>query len=240
MYVQTYEGLGQPTRSDTERAVHIQIKPKELPNLQNLKNRFTYPFWNLPEGKSATQNVDGSFTFEVNGVTIHMLPDRLLTEEEFKKEGNTFKYDNDERLARAEAKYGYKKINFDPSSIQYMQAGNERMVTDYREPTFEISIQVFYRKSKRASTLAKARSLRSAYGRGQTLRGHESWHVADAIDYIRRYRPTLPDMRGLLEDDINRALRSYYDAVQKIGTAIERYSEAKTDCIGRRKASFCK
>ena len=202
MYVWTDKGLGW----DVPR-----IK-SQSDIIKDLERKFTFPFWKLPEGKNYQEFADGSFRFEVNGVTIHMFPDELLTEEEYQKKGGSFKHDS--RLVTGNTRWGWKKTNFDTKSVQYQRVNGSFMVTDYKEPTFEIYIQTFYRKGNGIYTLAKARSLSSGYGKGKTLREHESWHAADGIDYIKKLRPSLPDMRGSSSDDFNNALSSYYNRLR--------------------------
>ena len=134
-------------------------------SLKSLKRNLPSLFWKLPEGKNYQEFADGSFRFMVNGVTIHMLPDELLTEEEFQKKGGSFKRDS--RLVRGNTRWGWKKTNFDTKSVQYQKVNALFMVTDYQEPTFEIYIQTFYpqgdgiqpwpRMELCASAMAKAR-----------------------------------------------------------------------------------
>ncbi len=81
MYVWTDKGLGW----DVPR-----IK-SQSDIIKDLENKFTFPFWKLPEGKNYQEFADGSFRFVVNGVTIHMFPDELLTEEEYQKKGGSFR-----------------------------------------------------------------------------------------------------------------------------------------------------
>jgi hypothetical protein len=159
-----------------------------------------------------------------------------LTEAEFQKKGGSFKHDS--KLVRGNTRWSWQKTNFDPKSVQFQRVNGLFMVTDYTEPTFEISIQTFYRKGNGISTLAQVRALSSGYGKGKTLREHESWHAADAIDFIRKSKPTLPDMRGSSSEDFNKELKSYFDRVRNIGKEIEKYSQKQTDCSGR-KAFFC-
>jgi hypothetical protein len=205
---------------------------------QELAKVFSYPFWKIAEGKSAVDQADGSVTFVVNRVTIHLLPDRFLTEAELKKEGGTFERDG--KLMAAHTRYGRKKTNFDPKTVVHQQVGNEFMVVDYTDPTFEIFIQTVYRKSGNARTLAQARNLRSGYGLGKTLQEHENWHTAYALDFIRKSKPTLPDMRGSSDTDFNAAVKQHFADISAIGTSISKYSEALVDCPKGRKAFFCK
>ena len=44
-------------------------------------------------------------------------------------------------------------------------------------------------------------------------------------------------MHGSSSEDFNSALKSYFDSVRAIGTDIEKYSQARTDCT-ERKAFF--
>jgi hypothetical protein len=215
--------------------------PATKAKIKDFEKRFSFPFWNLPEGKIAKENADGSVTFVINGVTIHMLPDKFLTEEEYQREGGTFEHDGPRgrgKFAAARTSRWLVKTDFDVKSIKTSRTQFGVTVDDYQEPTFEIAIQVRYRKTRAISTLAKARRLSSGYGKGKTLREHENWHVSDTIDYIKKYKPTLPEMRGVFQADFNEELKKYYTAVSSIATTISAYSRHETDCSVR-KAFFC-
>ena len=196
------------------------------------------------EGKKARKNPGGSVTFVVNGVVIRLVPDQPLTDEERKtKQKLTFKRGT--RWTGAKTVFRWVRTHFDLKSVQTVEVsdptsrGNKLMVMGYLEPTCEMSIQVFYRKTKRTPTLEKARNLLSAYGKGKTLQKHERWHVAGAIDYIKTTCPRFVDGVGLLAEDFNQSLESFYRAAKGIGKTISEYSRQMTDCTGKRKADFC-
>lgn len=58
---------------------------------KKFRQKFTYPFWNLKEGKGVKPEADDSVVLLVNGVRVHLLPDRFASEKELKKKGDTFR-----------------------------------------------------------------------------------------------------------------------------------------------------
>ena len=213
-------------------------KAEEAKARKAMKAAFTYQFWRLAEGKGVRPGASGDATIIVNGVAIRILPDQLLTEDEFAAVGGTFK--GDHGSAGAVTKWSYDGVDWDPKSLQTMDLGGGTfMVQDYKEPIAKIRIQTTYRKTRKVRTLSAARAQRSAYGKGVLLRDHEASHVADAVAYIRDHGPRLPQLFGMAADDFNKQLKAYFDAAVNLSTEISTYSRGRTDCPGTRNATFC-
>jgi len=207
--------------------------------LRALKKAFTFAFWELPDVRKQPprETSDGTFVM-VDGIEVCFKPDRFLTDDQMAQAGGTFKHQG--LTAGAETTVTYEHLAFDPTSIQQMDLGaGQYMVTDYTEPVLTIAIQVTYRKSRKARTLEAARGQISAYGKGRTLRDHEAAHVADAISFIRSVGPRLPNGRGIEARTFNQMIKAYYAASLRVGADFGDYSQARTDCPGRRNASFC-
>ncbi|MGH3925908.1 MAG: hypothetical protein ACRDTT_24120, partial [Pseudonocardiaceae bacterium] len=176
----------------------------------------------------------------INGVRVRLLPDRFASEDELKKQGETFEGEG-KSLPGAVTRWNYAGMTWDPKSVKHEPMGSGQwMVVDYVDPVVEVSVQVTYRKSKKAPSLSAARGLRSAYGKGGTLKEHERSHVEDGISYARANGPVLGNGRGQEANEFNAQFNKFKAAALDVGTDIAAYSRARTDCPGKRNAAFCK
>lgn len=225
----------QPKKPPTQDTAKAQADEKAA--LKKLRDTYTYAYWTLAEAKGVQPDASGAATLMVNGVRVTVLPDQVLTEAEYKAQGDSFEVDG--KLYAASTTFHRGAITWDPKSLRTTRVGDSYMVEDYTEPVAEVLIRTSYRKTSAKVTLAGARGVKSGYGKGDTLQDHEASHVADAIAYIRANGPRLTDGRGMDADEFNRMLQTYFDAVRNISKAIGDYSRGKTDCPGTRNAVFC-
>lgn len=215
--------------------------PDHEVSLASLKASFTYPFWNLKEGKGKQPDKDGSVSFMVGGVRIRLHPDQFLTENEYQKQGDSFKSERLPEGSSAQTNWKYAGVDWDPKSVSQQDMGQGVfMVTDYVDPVVEISIRTTYRRTPQVRSLRAARQVRSGYGLGRTLQEHEAYHVADGINYARTVGPRLPDSRGLEVSNFNTSLKAFFAQAANVGAEIGIHSRQRTDCAGKRKAPFCK
>jgi len=225
----------QPKQPSVKDAAKAQADEKAA--LKKLRDTYTYAYWMLAEAKGVQPDASGAATFLVNGVRVNVLPDQVLTEAEFKAQGESFEVDG--KLYAAVTSFHPGAITWDPKSVRTTRVGDSFMVDDYTEPVAQVSIRTSYRKTSAKVALAGARSVKSGYGKGNTLQDHEASHVADAIAYVRANGPRLADGRGMEANEFNRMLLAYFDAAMNMSKTIGDYSRGKTDCPGTRNAVFC-
>lgn len=218
--------------------VKVDKKAEAAAALKKLRDTYSYAYWLLAEGKGVQPNASGEVTLMVNGVRVKILPDRLLTEAEFKAQGGSFEVDG--HLFAAVTSHDFGGVTWDPKSLKTTRMGDSFVVDDYTEPVAEVTLRTTYRKISAKRTLAQARGVNSGYGKGRTLQDHEASHSADAIAYIRANGPRLADGRGLDAANFNTLLGAYFDVARHLSANISAYSKASTDCPGKRNAFFCK
>lgn len=215
--------------------------PDHEASLASLKAAFTYPFWNLKEGKGVQPDQDGSVRLMVGGVRIRLHSDQFLTQEEYEKQGGSFKSEETPQGSAAQTTWSFARVDWEPKSVVQQDMGQGLfMVADYTDPVVNIAIRTTYRRTPRIRSLRAARSVASGYGLGRTLQEHEAYHVADGINYARTIGPRFPDSRGAEINEFNKSLRAFFAQAANVGAEIGKYSRQRTDCAGKKKAPFCK
>ncbi|MEQ8963027.1 MAG: DUF4157 domain-containing protein, partial [Coleofasciculus sp. C2-GNP5-27] len=170
-----------------------------------------------PQPISVRLNPNGTANFQIGGVNVTFQPDVRSNDPNMNNRAET-------------------SFNISYGAINFRSSGGR--ITFFTRPgTAQVTIQTTYGSGATSSSA-------SGYGRGTTasdiaagnttLGFHEGQHGLDFVDFLSQNPfPQFRGRVGMTTRQFQRAINAYHSAIDRYRERINRFSELRTDCVGR-------